>query len=217
MMEEVKVTPKKPRFSRTWKALTIVIALLILYTVYHIFYGLAESVKTTPAGLVEQSSSIILEGVIFREEEGIITNNKGSLRPYYYDGERVSVNSAVASVYTKGDSSEVNERIDELKEKLDILKKSNITGLVSIVDIEGLKSRVDNLYTTMMLALSDSNPLRAARAKKELLIAMNQLAICEGRVKNYNEDIAQIEAELDKLYNSFKGSSAGSRAVEHTV
>ena len=206
-MEEVKVTPKKPRFSRTWKALTIVIALLILYTVYHIFYGLAESVKTTPAGLVEQSSSIILEGVIFREEEGIITNNKGSLRPYYYDGERVSVNSAVASVYTKGDSSEVNERIDELKEKLDILKKSNITGLVSIVDIEGLKSRVDNLYTTMMLALSDSNPLRAARAKKELLIAMNQLAICEGRVKNYNEDIAQIEAELDKLYNSFKGDS----------
>ena len=206
-MEEVKVTPKKPRFSRTWKALTIVIALLILYTVYHIFYGLAESVKTTPAGLVEQSSSIILEGVIFREEEGIITNNKGSLRPYYYDGERVSVDSAVASVYTKGDSSEVNERIDELKEKLDILKKSNITGLVSIVDIEGLKSKVDNLYTTMMLALSDSNPLRAARAKKELLIAMNQLAICEGRVNNYNEDIAQIEAELDELYNSFKGDS----------
>ena len=206
-MEEVKITPKKPRFSRTWKALTLVIALLILYTVYHVCYGLVESVKTTPAGLVEQSSSIILEGVIFREEEGITTSNKGSLRPYYYDGERVSVDSAVASVYTKGDSSEVNKQIDELKEKLDILKKSNIKGLVSIVDIEGLKSRVDNLYTTMMLALSDSDPLRASRAEKELLIAMNQLAICEGKVKNYNDEIARIEAELDELYNSFKGDS----------
>ena len=76
-MEEVKIAPKKPRFSRTWKALTLVIALLILYTVYHVCYGLVESIKTTPAGLVEQSSSIILEGVIFREEEGIITSNKG--------------------------------------------------------------------------------------------------------------------------------------------
>ena len=204
-MEEAKATPKMPRFSFSWKALTIIIALLILYTIYHICFGLVESVKTTPAGLVEQSSSIILEGVIFREEEGITTKNKGDMRPYYYNGERVSVDSAVASVYTKSGNSDANDRIEELEEKLDILKKSNVKGLVSIVDIEGLKNDIDTLYGTMMQALYKGDVLRASRAEKELIIAMNQLSIYEGRVKNFNAEISALEDELDILYGSFKG------------
>lgn len=204
-MQETNTTPKKKSFSSTWKALTVVIALLILYTIYHVCFGLVESVKTTPAGLVEQSSSILLEGVIFRDEEGIITKNKGDMRPYYYNGERVSVDSVVASVYTKSGNSNVNEKIAELEDKLDILKQSNVKGLVSIVDIEEIKNNIDTLYSTMMLALSDGNLLRASRAEKALVIAMNKLAIYQGKVKNYNEEIAQIESELDTLYSSFKG------------
>ena len=204
-MEKKNETAKKPRFSPTWKALTIVISLIILYTVYHIFFGLTESVKTTPTGLVQQSTSVILEGVIFREEETISTKNNGDMRPYFYDGERVSVDSCVAAVYTGSGNASANDKIAELEQQLDILKRSNVKGLVSIVDIENIKADIDKLYSSFMLALSDGDNYRAHRIESELLVSMNKLRIYQGEVKNYNDEIAAIEDELDTLYNSFKG------------
>lgn len=196
---------KKTRFSFAWKALTVLISLLILYTAYHVFFGLSESVKTTPAGLVEQSNSIILEGVIFRNEEPIATNNKGDLRPYLSNGEMATVDAAVAAVYSKSLKNDVNSKIEELENKLDIYKQSNVRGLVSIVDIERINAEIEQLYTSIMLALSNGDNYKAARAEKELLICLNTLEIYEGKVKNYNDEIASIEAELDELYNAFEG------------
>ena len=113
---------KKPRFSFAWKALTIVISLLILYTGYHVFFGLSESVPTTAAGLVEQSSSVMLDGVIFREEEPIKTQNQGDMRPYFSNGERVSTDSVVATIYSETSGQNINSQIDDLKQKIEILK-----------------------------------------------------------------------------------------------
>lgn len=204
-MEKQSNTAKKPRFSPTWKALTVVISLIILYTFYHVFFGLVESVRTTPAGLVKQSTSVILEGVIFRDEEPIKTKNQGDMRPYFYNGERVSVDSAVAAVYTKSGNADANVRIAELEKKLEILKKSNVKGLISIVDIEGAKAEIDALYTSLSLALSRGDNVAAHRIEEALLIAMNKLKIFEGKVKNFDTEIASIEAELDVLYDSFEG------------
>lgn len=204
-MEERRKTPQAPKFTFAWKALTVVISLLILYTVYHVFFGLAESVKTTPAGLVENSTSVILEGVIFRDEKPIATKNGGELRPYISNGERASVDMAVGAIYSKSANSDANDKIAELEEKLDILRKSNNVGAVSIVDIEKLNFEIDELYTSMMLAISNGDNFRAQSAEKQLLIALNKKKIYEGKVKNYSAEIKEIENELDALYNSFAG------------
>ena len=207
-MEEANNTQKKPKFTFTWKALTVLVILLIFYTLYHVVSGSVESLNTTPAGLVEQSSTIMLDGVVFRDEEGITTNYKGDMRPYYYNGERASVDSAVAAVYSKRGNSDANAKIAELEAQLEILKKSNVKGLVSIVDIEGIQNEINTLYATMMLALSDGDYLRASRLEADMLIAMNKLAIYRGDVKNYNSEIEKIEAELENLYSSFSGDKA---------
>lgn len=200
-----KSDTKKVKFSFAWKALTLVILLLIIYTGYHVIFGLAESIKTTPAGLASQSNSVILEGVIFREEELVSTVNQGDMRPYFSNGERVSIDAAVAAVYTQSGNAEANKKIAELEEKLEIMKRSNVKGLVSIVNIEKVNSEIEKLYTSMMLALSQGNNLKVKSIEKELLICLNQLKIYKGEVANYNDEIAKIEAELDALYNSFEG------------
>ena len=114
---------KKPRFSLTWKAFTRLVSLLIIYTGYHVFYGLAENVKTTAAGLVEESHSVMLEGVIFRNEETISTKYQGDMRTYFYNGERVTVDSAVADVYAEYSGDDINFKIDEIKDKIEILEQ----------------------------------------------------------------------------------------------
>ena len=202
-----KTKQKQKKFSFAWKLITVVSLLLIIYTIYHVLFGLSESVATTPAGLVEQSTSVILEGVIFREEELISTRFTGDMRPYYSNGERVSIDSCVASVYSQSGKSDVNEKIADLEKKLDIMKRSNVKGLVSIVDIEKVNAEIESLYTSWMLARSKGDNIKADAIEKEYLISLNQLRIYEGEVENYNAEIKAIEAELDALYDSFEGYS----------
>ncbi len=200
-----KKANKKPRFSRAWKALTVVISLLIIYTGYHVFSGLSESVRTTAAGLVEQSSSVMLEGVIFRNEEPIKTQNQGDMRPYFANGERVSTDSVVASVYSELSGQDINSQIDAIKEKIEILERSNVKGLVSVVDIEKLQAEIDKLYTSLMLAISSNENYKVEQIEKELTVCLNKMKIYRGEVKNYNAEIENLRGELEVLYDSFKG------------
>ena len=200
-----KKVNKKPRFSPAWKALTIVISLLIIYTGYHVFSGLSESVGTTAAGLVEQSSSVMLEGVIFRNEEPIKTKNQGDMRPYFSNGERVSTDSVVAAIYSERSGEDINSKIETIKEKIDILERSNVKGLVSVVDIEKLQMEIDKLYTSLMLAISNNENYKVSRIENELTVCLNQMKIYRGEVKNYNVEIESLKQELETLYASFKG------------
>ena len=195
----------KPRFTLAWKLLTVVISLLIIYTAYHVFFGLSDSVPTTPAGLVTQNSSIMLEGVIFRREEPIATKYQGDMRPYFANGEKVSVDSAVAAVYSEFSGKDINAKIEEIKEKIDILERSNVKGLVSVVDIEKLNAEIDRLYTALMLATEKGVNYKVAAIERELTVCLNKMRIYRGEVKNYKGEIDSLKAELDSLYNSFQG------------
>lgn len=200
-----KKDKKKSRYSFTWKAVTILISLLILYTGYHVFFGLSESVPTTAAGLVEQGSSIMLEGVIFREEEPIKTQNQGDMRPYYSNGERVTVDSAVAEVYSQTVGLDINAQIESIEEQIEIFERSNVKGLVSVVDIEALQGEIDKLYTSLMLATANNENYKVSQIEKELTICLNKMRIYRGEVKSYKSEIESLKAQLEALYNSFKG------------
>ena len=196
---------KKPRFTLGWKLLTIVISLLIIYTGYHVLFGLSESVPTTAAGLVEQNSSVMLEGVIFRNEEPIKTKYQGDMRPYFANGERVSTDSLVAEMYSEFSGEDINGKIEEIKEKIEILERSNVKRITSVVDIEKLKSEIDKLYTSLMLANSNKESYKVKAIQKELTIALNKMRIYRGELKNYNAEIEVLKSELDALYGLFKG------------
>ena len=200
-----KQDDKKPRFSRAWILVTVIISLLIVYTAYHVLFGLSESVATTPAGIVEQNTAIMLEGVIFRNEEPIKTKYQGDMRPYFANGERVSIDAVVAAVYSQFSGEDINGKIEDLENKIDILQRSNVKGLVSVTDIEKLNLEIEKLYTSLMLAISNNENYKIEAIENELTVCLNKMKIYRGEVKNFNSEIESLKAELDVLYDSFKG------------
>lgn len=203
-MEKEKNTREHTR-GTTWKLITIFISLLILYTLYHVIFGLSESVPTTSAGIVEYKISEAFEGVVFRDENVVSTNYNGTFRPYLENGEKATVGSVVAVIYSERADVDLISQITKLEEKLDILKRSNSIGVVSIVDIEKLHSEIDGLYATLMRALSENDIHKIKKIEKELLILLNKKKIYEGEIQNYKNEIEQVKSELDRLYESFKG------------
>ncbi len=205
MEEKTEKTEKKPRLSPAWKALTVVIFLLILYTLYHILFGLSESVATTPAGLVKQSSSVFLEGIIIRDEAVVNIQSGGAFRPYLSNGELASVGMAVGAVYSKQNDESIDAEIERLERELEIYKQSNVTGLISANDIDKLRAEIDKLYGAIMTYNAKGESVMAQSLEERLLIALNKMKIYEGKVKSYNAEIRAAEEKLDALYDSFAG------------
>ncbi len=198
---EAKAVPNKSG----WIIMTVAVSLLILYTVYHVLFGLSGGVETTYAGLVNDGRAVILEGVVFRDEAPIDTQYTGDIYPHLYNGERASASSLVAEIYSQSVGEDVEKHLTELLDRLEVLKKSNIKGLISVIDIESLNAEINDLHSQYMLAISKGDNFRAASLESEMLVAMNKLKICTGEVKNYDAEIEETEQELNALYNALKG------------
>lgn len=193
----------KNGFSRV---ITVILILLVLYVAHHVIWGLGESVSTTPAGLVSESKEIVLEGIIFRDEELIYSGN-GAIFPIISDGELSTLGSQVARVYPNSDNTDAMLRISELENKLSVLKESKIGGIVSALEIAELERKVDLLYTELMLATSKGETHRISSLEREILIAQNKLWACKGNTTDFDSQISQIEDELKHLYASFEGEA----------
>lgn len=200
-MEDNKKSQGGVKFSPAWKGGTLIIFFLILYTLYHVFFGLSDSIETTVAGLVRESVSIDLEGIIFREEKGI----EGNVYPYLNDGERISTGGIVGEKCSSFSNDEL-ERIIQLKKDLYILEQSNDKTLFSVVDIQQTEKQIDELYTAIMKAISSKNLYKAEKLKEQLLIALNKMEIYKGNVKNYDAQISSIKSELDNIHLSVRAS-----------
>ena len=138
-------------------------------------------------------------------EETISIKYQGDTRPYFANGERVSTDSAVAAIYSQYSGDDINSKIEEIKEKINILERSNVKGLTSIADIEKQNAEIERLYTARMLAISNNENYKVKEIEKELAIALNKMKIYSGEVKSFTAEIESLKTELEALYNSFKG------------
>ena len=204
-MEDKKKSGGGLKFSPAWKGGTLIIFFLILYTLYHIIFGLSASVQTTAAGLVREESSVVLEGIIFRDEQVILNKNEGNIYPYLENGERIESGGKVGELCHSSKYS-LYEKISQLKQELYILEHSNDKSLYSVVDIQETEKQIEELYTALMKALATRDTYRATKIEQQLLIFLNKMEIYKGNVKNYDAQISQLKSELERLYSNVKGS-----------
>ena len=205
-MENEKIKQIKKNISPAWIAITVLLSMLILYTVYHVFGNTGGVVKTTPTGFTEQTVYVVLEGVVVREETVLKSNYSDGVKYLVSNGERISADSPVAEVYSSKAAENAYLKISELEEKLYILRRSNDVGVVSVTDIERLETEMSRLYSELVLATSKGELAKAEALEKELLICLNKKKIYDGTVKNYKSEIARLEAEINALYASFGGN-----------
>lgn len=197
----------KKNINLAWISITLLLFLLISYTFYHVFSG-TGTIKTTPAGYIEQTSSAVLEGILFREEEPLYSDYNGGVRYLADNGEMMSADSAVAGVYATPFSAELEQKIDALERELDIYRESNHLGQVSVADVEALRAKTEQVYAELMRALNDADHIKAQELERELLICLNKKKIYSGEVSSYNSDIARIEGEIEQLLSSYEGNSS---------
>ncbi len=185
--------------------------ILIAYILYHMTGGFQPDMETTPATLVTRESNITVSVTLMRNETILYAPLSGDISYLHSDGEKVAINAPVAEIYPAfGTTEEVRQRIMSLDRKIRVLQQSNMTDAEKRTDTTSTDNLIrQNLYD--ILEQMEQNDISGADGLADnLLIQMNRRRIITRAVTNYNEQIADLQAERDTL-------TAGSGTLANTV
>ncbi len=182
------------------KGIMIVLTgLVIAYVVYVICRASFTQVKTITARESVAYQSINSTCYIVRDETLIEYGGDGVISYSVEDGEKVSVNQAVAGVFDNADAAGTKQEIEHLKtqiESLTMLQKNS----------DALSQSPDELDKAISTALVQSNEAlcsgklsEADTAADSILYYINERQLITGKATDYNDKINQLKAQLNEL------------------
>lgn len=110
------------------------IAGLIIYVLYHLTGGFSAEMKTETVRIYNEEVSVNVTGAVVRSEKVVENSLLGVVNYRFANGERVGVNSEVATVYSEGQNAETIGRIAELDKSIELLDGFDFDEEISVSD-----------------------------------------------------------------------------------
>ncbi len=173
--------------------------LVIWYILYHLISGFEKEVQTTPAVLATKTDNLVLDAYIVRDERVLYASVEGGVNYLYEDGERVSVNSVVANIYSGVGAAEATDRILSIDKKVDVLEKSSVKENATKTDTKAIDDKINELYYIIRDKIEDGDIEYAMYKKDELLTYLNKRQIITQNVTGYDEQIIALIQEKEAL------------------
>lgn len=156
--------------------------------------------RVEPVQSAEQTQTVTLTGIIFRDEQVVYGQSGGGVVRLYTNGEKVSKNAVIARVYDTFRAEDYT--LNRLERKLGILTDSN---KVSDNTVKNLDAKINRLYYTIRLKSEQGDFSSVAEKTDELLVLLNRREIIVNSRLNYNDEIAQVKAQRESLISSGSG------------
>ncbi len=182
----------------TGVSIALVIVFIIFIFVTTNFMG-SDSIVTETAYKTIVSDSISTSGFVIRNEEYIPSNNNGVLAYQVVDGDKVTANGVIATVY-ENESDAVNfQRICEIEDEIAELKTlNNISNSVN-VGLDSVNNQLDLKLESFIGYVNKRDFNNISSVENDLLSAINRKQIITGDQKNFDENIAALESEKSEL------------------
>ena len=178
-------------------------AMMLAYLFYHCFDMSKIRIKTTHA--VESSENEVagLTGYIFRDEHPVTSSNGGAAIYRVSDGEKVSVATELARVYTTGNTEEYVARRDALEDEIEIIRRS-IAMKRSATSIAKTRDAIKSTYASLMASTARGENEKAKKYFEELSVYLNAYDYIVGKT-DLDAVLAEKEAELAFFVDSYSG------------
>ena len=172
-----------------------------VYMVYHIVSMFKTDMKVEPVQAAEISNQLTLTGVVFRDETVVYGQSGGAVR-MFPNGEKVRKNAVVVRVY---DTIRSDDRaLSAIEKKIDILTDSN---RVSDTGTKNTDAKISKLYYTLRLKAEEGDYATLTEKADELLVLLNRREIITNERLNFNTEIADLQAQREKLISSSEGDA----------
>lgn len=191
--------------SLTTKILVGVLSVLLFATIgSQIYYQINDKHDTEEAELCNINEDISFQGIIIRDEKVLKYDGKGVLDYLYKDGNKVSVNSTIANVYSSLDDVITQRKIEKINSLISDLNRSQNPGTTDYIQPETLKTKIENEYKQILTCSQKHDYTAFNSIKNDLSVVINIYNLVTGSSQNYNERIKSLSAESEKLKKSSK-------------
>lgn len=182
------------------KLLRNVVLVLLLIVFISIVYNFRNRESNTVSALTASAvSSKEYKGVFIRDEEMLLYSGNGVLSYNVSDGGKVGNGTIIADVYPSDEQLSIKREKAKLEKELTILQKIQNPGTLEAAQPASLSESIDASYRSLVYYrdMGDYNSLN--EVKDELLVQLSTYQIITNEVKDFNQKISDIKAEIDKL------------------
>ena len=181
-------------------AMTVIFALVIAYTVYHISSIFGEEIITIAAGVSTESTEISGSGYVFRNETLLLSENKGVVDYLARNGEKVHLSQAVANVYEGDGQLGGKDTVMLLDTRIALLEKSLPPAGT---DMTKLRKELSESYYAISKQLSDGDIKKLSADTDSLLTELNMIrSLIDGEDSAVNEALRKLRATREAIFQS---------------
>ncbi|MGN1105152.1 MAG: HlyD family efflux transporter periplasmic adaptor subunit [Huintestinicola sp.] len=191
------------------KVLFVLLAGLILCSVFNgVYTNVTEEYKTQTAVIYSSADKTSFRGVYIRDESVIRKSYTGVLSYPISDGSKVANGSVVAYVYGSENDIEINRKIKELSDEIDLLKAAQNPGTVLTADPSFISSLISQRYQAVATRLAKRDISDIKSQRDDLLTLMSIYQISVKQEEGYDDRIAELNGQIDELVKMRKSSKS---------
>ena len=191
--------------SVTTKVLAAVLTVLLFATIgSQIYYFINDEHETEEAVLCTINEDVTFDGIIVRDEKVINGSKDGILDYLCDDGNKVSVGSVIANIYSSNDDVVNQQRISKIMNEISVLNRAQNPGTINYVQPDTLRTKIDTEYKRMLSYSLSNNYTALDSSKNDLSVVIDIYNIITGNVTDYNEQINSLKEQVKSLRSASK-------------
>ena len=205
-MEWAEIIEALKRFAKQYAPRVgtfIVSVAVIAYVLYHCLDIGSVRIDTTHAVESTEYEIAGLTGYIFRDEHTVTSAHRGAAVYGVSNGEKVSVGTELAKVYTVGNTEEYVSKRDSIENEIALIERS-IAMKSAAASISKTKAAIERAYHSLMAAVADGDAEATRKSAEDLTVYMNAYDYVVGNT-DLDAALAEKQTELGALESSYSG------------
>lgn len=178
---------------------------IIFYILLQLMLSVGDTVETENAFLQQAEYKTELTAYLFRDETVLDSGSVGTNSFLVEDGEKVLRGDEVCVTYSEAADADAQEKIKELKQRIEILRKSGVGNGYTISDHKIIDNNISDLVLELVGGVYGGGYDTAVRTGAELLVQENRRLALTQTVKDYSMQINACRTEISRLESTFTG------------
>ena len=167
-----------------------------------------SAITTEATNIYNAQIKNVTECYIFRNETVINADVDGVFNYLVGEGDKLSHNQEIAEVYSSKQDLEINDRINELNERIEVLDNSSIKKRYLKTSISKLDSEIGEYISLFHVCEANGDYSLAVQNRNDFLTLLNKRALVVSSEDGYDELKKDLELEKESLSSSLSNPTS---------
>ncbi len=193
--------------------MVLLFAGVLVYVYLQTVSGFDSGLETETAMLVRLNDDVDAEAYIFRDETVIKKENDGAIVTLVSEGDRVSKGQLLANVYSDSTDTVLQDEINRIQRRLDILEDSKIDSEYVISDLAEIDKDISDVLSDIYKGASEGDLSSAIENSSDFLVKLNKRDLIIDSEFDYSEEQERLIKEKNSIESRINSLSSGLTAT----